>query len=174
LPLSRLKGSKNGVLLPTYLINGRPKTGASHVALTSASYAPLDMIIEGNFENMLTERRVCVTGDAEFRVAFLCHSFVICCQRSESIERKPETPRAMGSLKPLQILDKSQAARFSRLFEGRNHLPKKPRNAGSTSFILLYTLAIGSVPRSMQCREILAWSGTLAVGARLETLFFLN
>jgi len=44
--------------------------------------------------------------------AFVCHSFVIYCQHCESIERKPETPRAMGCLKPLHILDKSQAVRF--------------------------------------------------------------
>ena len=56
------------MLLPTYLINGRPKTGASHVGLTSASYALLDMINEGNFENMLTDRRVFVTGGAGFIV----------------------------------------------------------------------------------------------------------
>jgi hypothetical protein len=59
------------VLLPTYLINGRPKTGASHVGLTSASYALLDMINEGNFENMLTDRRVFVTG---YRCAVLTMS----------------------------------------------------------------------------------------------------
>ena len=44
------------------------KTGASHVGLTSASYALVDMINEGNFENMLTDRRVFVTGGAGFIV----------------------------------------------------------------------------------------------------------
>ena len=76
--------------------------------------------------------------------AFVCHSFVIYCQHCESIERKPETLRAMGCLKPLHILDRLQAARFSCFSKGGITFPKKPRIAGSTSVILLYTLAIGS------------------------------
>jgi hypothetical protein len=44
------------------------KTEASHAGLTSASYALLDMINEENFENMLTDRRVFVTGGAGFVV----------------------------------------------------------------------------------------------------------